>query len=89
MTNLASRYDPQDVEWRHVHSEDTTGPRVYLEYSLLGFNLPNHRLNTSLGFGKLGHPRRHRHIASTVAPVLEREQHPVGIQPDGVIKSIV
>ena len=88
MAVISNQYDLQAVEWRHVSDPDCS-PQVDFEYSLLGFDLPSQRLDMLLRFGKHGHCRRHRHIASTMTLVLEGEQHLAEMQPDGTSKSIV
>jgi len=88
MPVISTSFDLTNVEWRHVH--DTSDPAFYIdfEYSLLGYDLPSGRLDMLLRYGKGGHCRRHRHLASTVTLVLEGEQFLTEMLPDGATKKI-
>ena len=88
MPVISTSFDLANVEWRHVH--DTSDPNFYIdfEYSLLGYDLPSGRLDMLLRYGKGGHCRRHRHLASTVTLVLEGEQFLTEMLPDGTTKKI-
>lgn len=88
MPVVSPSFDLQSVEWRHVTDPDCTAFTVDFEYSLLGYDLPTNRLDMLLRYGKHGHCRRHRHVASTVTMVLEGEQFLNEILPDGSTKSI-
>ena len=70
MPVISSSFDLQSVEWRHVTDPNCKDLRVDFEYSLLGYDLPSGRLDMLLRYGKGGHCRRHRHVASTVTLVL-------------------
>ena len=88
MPVISTSFDLTNVEWRRVH--DTSDPDFYIdfEYSLLGYDLPSGRLDMLLRYGKGGHCRRHRHLASTVTLVLEGEQFLTELLPDGTTKKI-
>jgi len=89
MPGIATRFDPQSVEWRRVTDPDCKEFKVDYEYSLLGYDLALGRLDLVLRYAKgRGHCRRHRHVASTLTLVLEGEQHLIELQPDGSTKSI-
>lgn len=74
MPVISTRFDLSSVPWRHVTDPTCTAFKVDFEYSLLGYDLPSGRLDMLLRYGKGGHCRRHRHIASTATLVLEGEQ---------------
>ena len=78
----------ESAQWRRVTDPNCKDFRVDFEYSLLGYDLPSGRLDMLLRYGKGGHCRRHRHVASTVTLVLEGEQFLTEILPDGTTKSI-
>ena len=88
MPVISTRFDLTNVEWRRVL--DNSDPAFYIdfEYSLLGYDLPSGRLDMLLRYGKGGHCRRHRHLASTVTLVLEGEQFLTELLPDGTTKTI-
>jgi hypothetical protein len=88
MPVVSPRFDLASVEWRRVTDPDCTAFRVDFEYSLLGYDLPSGRLDMLLRYGKGGHCRRHRHVASTVTLVLEGEQFLKETLPDGTTRSI-
>ena len=88
MPVISKSFDLQSVEWRHVTDPNCKDFRVDFEYSLLGYDLPSGRLDMLLRYGKGGHCRRHRHVASTVTLVLEGEQFLEEMLPDGTIKSV-
>jgi len=88
MPVISQSFDLQSVEWRRVTDANCKDFRVDFEYSLLGYDLPSGRLDMLLRYGKGGHCRRHRHVASTVTLVLEGEQHLEEMLPDGTIKFI-
>lgn len=89
MPGISKSFDPRSVEWRRVTDPDCKDYKVDFEYSLLGYDLPNGRLDMLLRYAKgRGHCRRHRHVASTLTLVLEGEQHLIEMQPDGTTKSI-
>ena len=88
MPVLSKSFDLQSVEWRRVTEPNCKDFRVDFEYSLLGYDLPSGRLDMLLRYGKGGHCRRHRHVASTVTLVLEGEQFLEEMLPDGTIKSV-
>ena len=90
MPRVAESFDPQSIEWRHITDPDEKAFLIDFEYSLLGYDAENGRLDMLLRFpDNGGHCRRHRHIASTVTLILEGEQHVEEVQPDGSTKSIV
>ena len=88
MPIISKTFDLQSVEWRRVADPLGWDSRVDFEYSLLGYDLPSGRLDMLLRFGKGGHCRRHRHVASTVTLVLEGEQFLKEMAPDGTTKSV-
>lgn len=88
MPVVSKSFDHQRVEWRRVTDPDCKGVHVDFEYSLLGYDLPSGRLDMLLRYGKGGHCRRHRHVASTVTLVLEGEQFLKEMLPDGTTHSI-
>jgi len=91
MPVVSPSFDLQNVEWRYVTNQDNRDKNeltIDFEYSLLGYDLQTNRLDMLLRFGKNGHCRPHRHIASTVTMVLEGEQFITEMLPDGKKKSI-
>ncbi|MBI1396303.1 MAG: hypothetical protein GC151_10025 [Betaproteobacteria bacterium] len=88
MPVIAGSFDPAAVEWRRVTDPACTTFRVDFEYSLLGYDLPGGRLDMLLRYGRHGHCRPHRHVASTVTLVLEGEQFLTEMHPDGTTRSI-
>ena len=88
MPVISASFDLTNVEWRRVL--DSNDPAFYIdfEYSLLGYDFPSGRLDMLLRYGKGGHCRRHRHLASTVTLVLEGEQFLTELLPDGKTKTI-
>ncbi len=88
MPVVSPRFDLASVQWRRVTDPDCTAFTVDFEYSLLGYDLPSGRLDMLLRYGKGGHCRRHRHVASTVTLVLEGEQFLKETLPDGTTRSI-
>lgn len=88
MPVISKSFDLQSVEWRRVTDPSCKDFRVDFEYSLLGYDLPSGRLDMLLRYGKGGHCRRHRHVASTVTLVLEGEQFLKEMLPDGTTTSV-
>ena len=88
MPIISRTFDLQSVEWRRVTDANSKDIRVDFEYSLLGYDLPSGRLDMLLRFGKGGHCRRHRHLASTVTLVLEGEQFLAEMLPDGSTRNV-
>ena len=88
MPVISKSFDLQSVEWRRVTDPDVKDFRVDFEYSLLGYDLPSGRLDMLLRYGKGGHCRRHRHVASTATLVLEGEQFLEEMLPDGTTRSV-
>ena len=88
MPVVSKRFDLQSVEWRRVTDLSCKSFTVDFEYSLLGYDLPSGRLDMLLRYGKDGHCRRHRHVASTATLVLEGEQSLTELLPDGTTKSV-
>lgn len=88
MPVISKSFDLQSVEWRRVTEPSCKDFKVDFEYSLLGYDLPSGRLDMLLRYGKGGHCRRHRHVASTVTLVLEGEQFLTEMLPDGTTKSV-
>ena len=88
MPAISQSFDLQSVEWRRVTEANCKEFRVDFEYSLLGYDLSSGRLDMLLRYGKGGHCRRHRHVASTVTLVLEGEQHLKEMLPDGTTRSV-
>lgn len=74
MPTISNSFDLDSVEWRRITDPDCTEFLVDFEYSLLGYDTASARLDMLLRYGKGGHCRRHRHVASTVTLVLEGEQ---------------
>ena len=83
MPIVSASFDVRTVEWRHVRDASCPNYLVDFEYSLLGYDITNGRLDMLLRYGEGGHCRRHRHIASTVTLVLEGEQFLTEKLPDG------
>jgi hypothetical protein len=71
---ISNSFDLDSVEWRRITDPACTEFLVDFEYSLLGYDMASARLDMLLRYGKGGHCRRHRHVASTVTLVLEGEQ---------------
>ena len=89
MQKISERFDPQSVEWRNYTDPDCKEFKINFDYSLLGYDIKNGRLDMMLRYPKgKSHCRRHRHVASTLTLVLEGEQHLTEIQPDGTKKFI-
>ncbi len=89
MPKISDSFDPHSVEWRHVTDPGCTEFKVDFEYSLLGYDLANGRMDMLLRYATgYGHCRRHRHVASTLTLVLDGEQHLVEMQADGTTQSI-
>jgi hypothetical protein len=89
MPRISSTFDPFSVEWRRVTDPDCTDYRIDFEYSLLGYDIENGRLDMLLRYAPdFGHCRRHRHVASTLTLVLEGEQQLQEMQADGSVKEI-
>ena len=90
MPRVAESFDRQSIEWRHITDPDEKAFLIDFEYSLLGYDAENGRLDMLLRFpGNGGHCRRHRHIAATATLVLEGEQHVTETLPDGLTKTVV
>ena len=88
MPSISKSFDLESVEWRRVTGPAGEDFHVDFEYSLLGYDLPSGRLDMLLRYGKGGHCRRHRHVASTVTLVLEGEQFLKEMSPDGTVKLV-
>ena len=88
MPAVSTRFDLNTVEWRRITDPDCREFLVDFEYSLLGYDLATGRLDMLLRYGKGGHCRRHRHIASTMTMVLEGEQILNEMNADGSIRHI-
>lgn len=90
MPRVAESFDPQATEWRRITDPDEKAFLIDFEYSLLGYDAENGRLDMLLRFpDNGGHCRRHRHIAATATLVLEGEQHLTETLPDGSTKTVV
>jgi hypothetical protein len=90
MPGISQTFDPDSVEWRRVTDPACTEYKVDFEYSLLGYDVANGRLDMLLRYATgRGHCRRHRHVASTLTLVLEGEQNLLEMQRDGSTKSIL
>lgn len=90
MPRVAERFDPKTAEWRRVTDPNETAFLIDFEYSLLGYDAENGRLDMLLRFpDNGGHCRRHRHIAATATLVLEGEQHVTETLPDGSTKTVI
>ena len=85
MPSISTSFDLNTVEWRRITDAGCKEFLVDFEYSLLGYDFATGRLDMLLRYGKGGHCRRHRHIASTVTLVLEGEQILKEQQADGSI----
>ncbi len=89
MVKISETFDPSEVEWRRITDPDCTDYKIDFEYSLLGYDIENGRLDMLLRYAPgFGHCRRHRHVASTLTLVLEGEQHLKEMLPDGTYKQI-
>lgn len=88
MPTVSGQFDLNAVEWRRVTDPACKAFLVDFEYSLLGYDLATGRLDMLLRYGKGGHCRRHRHIASTATLVLEGEQILEEIGADGKARHI-
>lgn len=81
---VSSSYDPDKVEWRNFKDPNDKEYKIDFDYSLLGFDIKNGRLDMLLRYPEgSSHCRRHRHIASTLTLVLEGEQYLTEIKEDG------
>ncbi len=89
MPGVSQRFDPETVEWRRVADPDCKELNIDFEYSLLGYDIANGRLDMLLRYGRRGYCRRHRHVAATATLVLDGEQHLTEIAPDGSTKTVV
>ena len=54
MTIISPSFDLNKVEWRHITDPDCKEFNVDFEYSLLGYNIPNGRLDMLSGMGIWG-----------------------------------
>lgn len=88
MPAISSNFDPHTVEWRRITDPACREFLVDFEYSLLGYDMATGRLDMLLRYGKGGHCRRHRHLASTVTLVLEGEQILEELRTDGSVHRI-
>ncbi len=88
MPVISTSFDLQSVEWRRVTDPECKDFHVDFEYSLLGYDMASGRLDMLLRYGKAGHCRRHRHVASTVTLVLDGEQFLTERLPDGTTRSV-
>ena len=62
MPRVAESFDPQSIEWRHITDPNEKALLIDFEYSLLGYDAENGRLDMLLRFpDNGGHCRRHRH----------------------------
>ena len=89
MQKISESFNPQSVEWRNYTDLDCKEFKINFDYSLLGYDIENGRLDMMLRYAKgNSHCRRHRHVASTLTLVLEGEQHLTELQADGTKKFI-
>ena len=89
MHKVSESFDPSIVEWRNYKDPNCKEFRIDFDYSLLGYDINNGRLDMLLRYPKnMGHCRRHRHIASTLTLVLEGEQYLTEQFQDGTKKNI-
>jgi hypothetical protein len=88
MPTISGHFDLKTVEWRRVTDPGCKAFLVDFEYSLLGYDHVAGRLDMLLRYGKGGHCRRHRHLASTVTLVLEGEQILHEMRADGSTQRI-
>lgn len=81
---VSNSFDPNKVEWRNYKDPNNKDFKIDFDYSLLGFDVQNGRLDMLLRYpsGK-SHCRRHRHIASTLTLVLQGEQFLTEFKEDG------
>ncbi|MBT3939663.1 MAG: hypothetical protein HN930_01680 [Pelagibacterales bacterium] len=72
------------MEWRNYKDPSCKEFTIDFDYSLLGYDIENGRLDMLLRYlsGK-SHCRRHLHIASTLTLVLEGEQYLIEVNSDG------
>ncbi len=91
MRKYAEQYRSDQVEWHHVKGgPDFNEYELDYEYSVLGYDVKNGRLDMLMRFkGNGGFCERHRHAASTTTLVLEGEQHLHEQQNDGSVKHII
>lgn len=81
---VSNSFDPNKVEWRNYKDPNNKGYKIDFDYSLLGFDRNNGRLDMLLRYPKgKSYCRRHRHIASTLTLVLEGEQYLTEVKKDG------
>ena len=84
ITKISESYDPSSVEWRNYKDPSCTDFIIDFDYSLLGYDIKNGRLDMLLRYPKgKSHCRRHRHVASTLTLVLEGEQYLIELNLDG------
>ena len=89
MQRISESFDSQSVEWRNYTDLDCKEFKINFDYSLLGYDIENGRLDMMLRYPSgNSHCRKHRHVASTLTLVLEGEQHLTEIQADGTKKFI-
>lgn len=88
MPVIMPSFDLDVVEWRRITDATCTKYIIDFEYSLLGYDLPSGRLDMLLRYGKNGHCRSHRHIASTTTLVLEGEQFLLEQSADGTTRTV-
>jgi len=73
---ISESYDPNKVEWRNYKDPSCKEFKIDFDYSLLGYDIKNGRLDMLLRYPKdKSHCRRHRHVGSTLTLVLEGEQY--------------
>ena len=84
INKISESFDPSIVEWRNYKDPSCKEFTIDFDYSLLGYDIENGRLDMLLRYpsGK-SHCRRHRHIASTLTLVLEGEQYLIEVNSDG------
>ena len=88
MPGISSSFELNSVKWRRITDPNCKAFLVDFEYSLLGYDTPTGRLDMLLRYGKGGHCRLHRHVASTVTLVLEGDQILKEIGADGSSRAI-
>ena len=89
MKRISDSYDPDLVEWRNYKDTFCKEFKIDFDYTLLGYDIENGKLDMMLRYPKeKGHCRRHRHIAATTTLVIEGEQFLTEIGKDGSKKHI-
>lgn len=84
IVKISDSFEPAKVKWRNYKDPLNKGYKIDFDYSLLGYDVKNGRLDMLLRYPKgTSYCRRHRHIASTLTLVLEGEQFLTEVNLDG------